>query len=303
MQVYNWPVGPHGLLYDRCWMVVNRNGVCLSQKREPSLCLVQPQVHLSSNKLLLQAPGMDTISVPLKNTSDMRSRYKGCQSKVCGDRVEAVDCGDEAASWFSDFLGQPCRLISQNPNFSRDTKKKSIEGATTPSLSLVNEAQYLMINSASVQLIQELMSSRQENSMGDQQLDTKNITSRFRTNFIIAGVEAFEEDNWSHLVIGNTRFVVTGHCGRCQMVGVDQETGAKTKEPLLSLSTYRTGKVNSQHQRFQALLMHEKMNYPPCYYVFLGDFRRVPDASVIRRDHSSPVCQLHCSARAKRLLK
>ncbi|XP_029691302.1 molybdenum cofactor sulfurase isoform X3 [Takifugu rubripes] len=303
VQVYNWPVGPHGLLYDRCWMVVNRNGVCLSQKREPSLCLVQPQVHLSSNKLLLQAPGMDTISVPLKNTSDMRSRYKGCQSKVCGDRVEAVDCGDEAASWFSDFLGQPCRLISQNPNFSRDTKKKSIEGATTPSLSLVNEAQYLMINSASVQLIQELMSSRQENSMGDQQLDTKNITSRFRTNFIIAGVEAFEEDNWSHLVIGNTRFVVTGHCGRCHMVGVDQETGAKTKEPLLSLSTYRTGKVNSQHQQFQALLMREKMNYPPCYYVFLGDFRRVPDASVIRRDHSSPVCRLHCSARAKRLLK
>uniref|UniRef100_A0A674MDZ3 Molybdenum cofactor sulfurase n=1 Tax=Takifugu rubripes TaxID=31033 RepID=A0A674MDZ3_TAKRU len=297
-EVYNWPVGPHGLLYDRCWMVVNRNGVCLSQKREPSLCLVQPQVHLSSNKLLLQAPGMDTISVPLKNTSDMRSRYKGCQSKVCGDRVEAVDCGDEAASWFSDFLGQPCRLISQNPNFSRDTKKKSIEGATTPSLSLVNEAQYLMINSASVQLIQE-----QENSMGDQQLDTKNITSRFRTNFIIAGVEAFEEDNWSHLVIGNTRFVVTGHCGRCHMVGVDQETGAKTKEPLLSLSTYRTGKVNSQHQQFQALLMREKMNYPPCYYVFLGDFRRVPDASVIRRDHSSPVCRLHCSARAKRLLK
>lgn len=50
---------------------------------------------------------------------------------------------------------------------------------------------------------------RQENSMGDQQLDTKNITSRFRTNFVVAGVEAFEEDNWSHLVIGNTRFLVS----------------------------------------------------------------------------------------------
>lgn len=50
---------------------------------------------------------------------------------------------------------------------------------------------------------------RQENSMGDQQLDTKNITSRFRTNFVVAGIEAFEEDNWSHLVIGNTQFVVS----------------------------------------------------------------------------------------------
>lgn len=86
------------------------------------------------------------------------------------------------------------------------------------------------------------------------------------------------------------------------MVGVDQETGAKTKEPLLSLSTYRTGKVSSQ-QQLQAPLMREKMNYPPCYYVFLGDFRRVPDASVIRRNHSSPLYRLPCSARAKRLLK
>lgn len=79
--------------------------------------------------------------------------------------------------------------------------------------------------------------------MGDQHLDTKNITSRFRANLVIAGVEAFEEDNWSQLMIGNTRFVVTGQCGRCHMVGVEQETGAKTKEPLLSLSSYRTGKV------------------------------------------------------------
>lgn len=121
MQVYNWPVGPKGLLYDRSWMVVNRNGVCLSQKRESHLCLIQPQVHLSSNRLLLQASGqimfqqlfekhtstcpvlerffgfffprfscrptgMDAISVPLKNTANVHSGYEVCQSKVCGDR-------------------------------------------------------------------------------------------------------------------------------------------------------------------------------------------------------------------------
>lgn len=57
MQVHDWPVGPLGLLYDRGWMVVNRNGVCLSQKREARLCLIRPQVHLPSNKLLLQASG------------------------------------------------------------------------------------------------------------------------------------------------------------------------------------------------------------------------------------------------------
>ncbi|XP_030298260.1 molybdenum cofactor sulfurase [Sparus aurata] len=243
-EVHNWPMGPLGLLYDRSWMVVNGNGVCLSQKRVQRLCLIRPQVHLPSDKLLLQAPGMDTISVPLENNSQTHTSHEVCQSKVCGDRVETVDCGDEAASWLSDFLGQPCRLIRQSPNFTRDMKKRPSGAATaSTSLSLVNEAQYLMINRASVELIQKLMSSRQDDSNRDQLLDTQNVISRFRANLVIAGVEPFEEDNWSHLIIGNTRFMVTGQCGRCQMVGVDQETGTKTKEPLMSLMACRIGKV------------------------------------------------------------
>ncbi|XP_028458461.1 molybdenum cofactor sulfurase isoform X2 [Perca flavescens] len=246
-EVNDWPVGPLGLLYDRSWMVVNGNGVCLSQKREPRLCLIHPQVHLPSNKLLLQASGIDSISVPLENNTQMHTSYRVCQSKVCGDRVETVDCGDEAASWLSNFLGQPCRLIRQSPDFTRDMKKRPSGGtettATSTSLSLVNEAQYLMINRASVELIQKLMSSRQDDSEGDQLLDTQNIISRFRANLVIAGVEPFEEDNWPHLIIGNTPFVFAGQCGRCQMIGVDQETGTKTKEPLMSLAAYRNGKV------------------------------------------------------------
>lgn len=45
---------------------------------------------------------------------------------------------------------------------------------------------------------------------------------------------------------------VAGQCRRCQMVGVDQDTGNKTKEPLMSLSAYRNGKVSQK----QLLLHH-----------------------------------------------
>ncbi|CAN9500094.1 unnamed protein product [Ophioblennius macclurei] len=257
-EVHDWPLGPRGLLYDRGWMVVNGNGVCLSQKREPRLCLVRPRVQLSSNRLLLQASGMNTISVPLEDNAQLHTDYRVCQSKVCGDRVETVDCGDEAASWLSDFLGQTCRLIRQKPDFTREMKKKPIGASTSTSLSLVNEAQYLMINSASVELIHRLMSCRRDNSEGDQLLDTQNVISRFRANLVIAGEEPFEEDNWSHLIIGSARFVVAGPCGRCHMVGVDQETGAKTKEPLLSLSAHRKGKLT-----FGVYLAHEQPEGSP----------------------------------------
>lgn len=142
MQVHDWPVGPLGLLYDRGWMVVNGNGVCLNQKREPRLCLIRPQVHLPSNKLLLQASGqtvcwwltendtllnqkknsiiwiftcvfslfeflfflhrpvgMDTISVPLDDNSQMHRSYRVCQSKVCGDRWAGNFQTSERSSW------------------------------------------------------------------------------------------------------------------------------------------------------------------------------------------------------------
>lgn len=50
---------------------------------------------------------------------------------------------------------------------------------------------------------------RQDASEGEELLDTQNVISRFRANLVIAGVEPFEEDNWSHLIIGNIHFMVS----------------------------------------------------------------------------------------------
>ncbi|XP_055018901.1 molybdenum cofactor sulfurase [Boleophthalmus pectinirostris] len=119
-EVQQWPLGDRGLLFDRGWMVVNVNGVCLSQKREPRLCLIKPEIQLSRNQLQLNATGMESISVPLE--TEVQSEV--CQSKVCGDRVETLDCGEAVAQWLSDFLQQKCRLIRLSPDFTRDAKRK-----------------------------------------------------------------------------------------------------------------------------------------------------------------------------------
>ncbi|KAJ8014567.1 hypothetical protein DPEC_G00041590 [Dallia pectoralis] len=251
-EVTNWPVGHLGLLHDRGWMVVNGNGVCLNQKREPRLCLIHPQIDLLSNTLLLQATGMDSICVPLEKDKESHKSHGVCQSKVCGDRVKTVDCGEEAASQLSEFLGQPCRLIKQSLDFIRNMKKGLDKGVRSSSLSLVNEAQYLMINSASIDFLQKDITHRQEPSDDHGLFDTQRLISRFRANLVISGNEPFEEDDWSHLNIGNIHMQVVGPCGRCQMIGVDQATGAKTKEPLLSLSAYRKGKVT-----FGVYLVHQ----------------------------------------------
>jgi molybdenum cofactor sulfurtransferase len=57
MRTENWVTGSKGLLYDREWMVVTPAGVCLTQKREPRLCLIRPSIDLNSRLLILHFSG------------------------------------------------------------------------------------------------------------------------------------------------------------------------------------------------------------------------------------------------------
>uniref|UniRef100_A0A9J8AQJ6 Molybdenum cofactor sulfurase n=1 Tax=Cyprinus carpio carpio TaxID=630221 RepID=A0A9J8AQJ6_CYPCA len=148
-EVTEWPLGPQGLLYDRVWMVVNENGVCFSQKREPKLCLIRPVICLASNTLQLQVSGMEAVTVPLE-TNLTNSDLRTSQSKVCGDRVQTEDCGEEVSAWLSQFT----LMMSSCPTGDC--------GATA--LSLVNEGQFLLINRVSVSFLQEHIATRYSNA-------------------------------------------------------------------------------------------------------------------------------------------
>jgi uncharacterized protein YcbX len=70
--------------------------------------------------------------------------------------------------------------------------------------------------------------------------------NRFRPNFVIAGAEAFAEDAWKRVRIGDTLFHVVKPCERCVITTIDQAVGEKTGvEPLKTLADFRTknGKV------------------------------------------------------------
>ena len=63
--------------------------------------------------------------------------------------------------------------------------------------------------------------------------------NRFRPNIVVEGVEAYAEDEWNDLRIGEVRFHATHPCKRCVFTTIDQETGKKGAEPLKTLATYR----------------------------------------------------------------
>ncbi|XP_068860263.1 molybdenum cofactor sulfurase [Aphelocoma coerulescens] len=239
-EVTEWPVGSQGLLYDRNWMVVNHNGVCMTQKQEPRLCLVNPSIDLKQKIMVIQAEGMDPISVSLEDNTGKEAVI--CESKVCSHRVKTYDCGERIADWLSTFLGRPCRLIRQSSDMKSKSHRKNTKGlspATHISLSLVNEAQYLLINVASILQLKEHISARLK-----EPLEIEELIRRFRANIVISAPESFEEEEWAEISIGALQFQVVGPCSRCQIICIDQQSGERNKEILQSLSAARGRKTN-----------------------------------------------------------
>uniref|UniRef100_A0A8C3WWB0 Molybdenum cofactor sulfurase n=1 Tax=Catagonus wagneri TaxID=51154 RepID=A0A8C3WWB0_9CETA len=259
-EVTRWPLGNQGLLYDRSWMVVNHNGICLSQKQEPRLCLIQPVIDLQRRVMVIRAPGMEPIEVPLEENS---KRAQICQSKVCADRVTTYDCGEKISGWLSRFFGRPCHLIKQSSDFQRNPRRrcgKDQSACTTAVLSLVNEAQYLLINRSSVLELQRQLSTSGENGK-EELFPMTELISRFRANIIMNGTRAFEEEKWDGISVGSLCFQVLGPCHRCQMICINQQTGQRNQDVFQKLSESRERKVN-----FGVYLMHSSLDLSsPCY--------------------------------------
>jgi len=64
---------------------------------------------------------------------------------------------------------------------------------------------------------------------------------RFRPNLVIEGSEAYAEDGWKRLRIGDVELRVVKPCSRCIMTTIDPQTGERSadREPFATLQKYR----------------------------------------------------------------
>lgn len=243
-EVRDWEICDTGLKFDREWMIVSESGVTVSQKREPKLCLIKPQIDLVRKCLILRYPDMCSVTVPLDSSEQGQGQQSilPCVGKVCGDRVTGVDCGDTVGEWISEVLNKPgCRLIQQDRTRSRKCKldKTTDDTENVSKLSLANESQYLLICRQSVEDLQHRIQQSEEKP----NFELENLLNRFRANVVVGGGLAFEEDGWATVKIGNNKFMSQGGCTRCQMVCLDQDTSERSKEPLKTLAAWRGKKI------------------------------------------------------------
>ncbi|HEY1147523.1 MAG TPA: MOSC N-terminal beta barrel domain-containing protein [Pseudoduganella sp.] len=212
-------------IYDREWAVVGLDGVALTQREHPRMSLIVPR--LKSETLELRAPGMLRLEIPL-GLPDPETAPT-LQVQVWEDTVLAYDCDEVTATWFSSFLGVPCRLARYHANAKRTTSGKWTDGELHPTL-FSDGYPILVIGTGSLQDLNEKL-----HTAGREPLPM----NRFRPNIVIGDIEPFEEDYTETFAIGDAVLKPVKPCARCPMPSVDQSTGEFGPDPLDILQGYR----------------------------------------------------------------
>ncbi len=211
-----------GLEFDRRWMLVDENGIFISQRNTPLLS--QFTIEQNDSGFLIGFPTLDkNLQIPLDSTGN------SIRVKVWDDEFLASHFSENADNWFSQILEINCRLVCMLGNVVRPIEANYNSG--NDQVSFADGFPFLMIGEESLKDL-------------NQKLEFPILMDRFRPNIVFAGGIPFYEDEIAAFSVGSNQFVAVKPCARCQVTTINQQNGIMENEPLKTLSTYR--KINNK---------------------------------------------------------
>ena len=210
-----------GFEHDREWLVITPEGRFLTQRERPQLAQIETAI--AGEQLVLRKPNGTDLSLPLNLTGPER------EVTIWRDKAAAFDAGEAAATWLSEHLGKPARLV----RFDKRHKRAS-DAKWTGDVEALNQFSdgypWLLISQGSL----DELNRRMEKPLP---------MNRFRPNIVVDGLPAFGEDSVDEFVAGPVRLKVVKPCDRCVVTTTDQITGERTSdEPLRALKEFRFDK-------------------------------------------------------------
>jgi len=212
-------VGSLGLVGDRRFVIVDQQGLFISGRTHPKMTLITVQQNKQS--LVINAPNMPSLTI---NIAEFSKHYK--KVHLWDDIIEGQYCAKQYDQWLSQFLATPCQLI-----YFGDHSKRQVKARQEP-LAFADGYPLLLISQASL----DDLNSR----LIQQQLSPVDM-AQFRTNLVVNYGEAYQEDSWQHIRIGEVEFEIIKPCSRCVFTTVNPQTGDKddAMQPLKTLRQYR----------------------------------------------------------------
>ena len=214
-------VEKRGFKNDRRFMLTDKEGEFFTQREFPKMAMLT--VKLNEQNLEIFDSENKKIEVPFEFEKSQMQKVRVWQS-VC----DAIVLPETINEWLSDVLETKCRMVFMPDETEREINEKFRRNDEI--VSFADGYPFLLIGENSLNNLNE-------------RLETTLPMNRFRPNIVVSGSEAFAEDRWKKIKIGETVFRSTKPCARCVITTIEQSVGAfDGKEPLKTLAEYRQAK-------------------------------------------------------------
>lgn len=234
-------VEERGLQSDRRWMLTTPDGMFFTQREMPGMALIS--VWVEDGGLGAAADRFGDVFIPFEPDKGDKQQVTIWQS-VC----EGVVYGAALNEWFSDVIGIKCQLVRMPDGSRRNVNP--LFNMNDNIVSFADGYPLMLLGEAS---LDDLNLRIAEKEAGTSAAFRHLPMNRFRPNLVVSGSDAYAEDDWQRIRIGEAEFRGTKPCERCVITTVEQSKGEFAgKEPLKTLAAYRRAEM-VMPERFNAL--------------------------------------------------
>ena len=211
-----------GLKGDREWMIVDRNGKFVSQRKYPLLATLKAT--LNHQGLILTNKNRDSISI------DQKRLNEELPVKIWNNPCQGLPASEDAGRWIADSIkaNEQLSLVYFDKRVRRELDLERFGPGYTY---FSDAAPFLIANIASLNFLNQNLEKRGFNPV---------LMDRFRPNIVLSGLAAFEEHNINRITSadGATEITLIDHCQRCAVIAVDQSSGERSQggHPLKQLA-------------------------------------------------------------------
>jgi uncharacterized protein YcbX len=198
-------LGPVG---DRRYCLARPGGRVFTQRDDASLARLRATLQGEGLSLLYDGEQVYVPPEAFDARQEIRVWSRSATARIAAAHINAV-----VTHWF----GTPLQL-------AKLVRPPQREGAA---LAFGDAAAVLVTNNASLDALNAALSA----PIG---------MERFRPNIVVGDADAYAEDSWRDLRIGEALLAPLQPCGRCEVITIDQGFGAVLgNEPLRTLSSLR----------------------------------------------------------------
>ena len=226
-------VRPWGLAGDRRWMVVDGDGTLVTARELHGLFTITADTPATdaatSAALRLSAEGHEPIDVDEPEIGHVPVRLHDHD-------LLARPTSDAASAWIRRVLGRDDLSLV----WCDDPTRRSLNPAYSKPGDHTGFADGYPVTLASLDSLARLNDWIAEGAAErGEQLPTPLPIERFRPNLVVSGAEAFAEDSWRRIRVGDVTFRKAKDVDRCVMTTISVADLTTGKEPIRTLARHR----------------------------------------------------------------